>query len=75
MDRISKYLKRANEADPLSWDQHRAESMGFITLVATIQAWSELAATSRNKTEWNNFAKHVLTEIENIGKEIKESKK
>jgi hypothetical protein len=75
MNRIRTYLKRANEADPLSWDQHRAESMGFITLCSTIRAWTDLASESRNKTEWNNFAKYVLTEVEKIGKEIKESKK
>ena len=75
MKRIQNYQIKAREAEPLSWDQHRQESMGFITLCATINAWSELASECRNKNDWNNFAKYVLTEVQEIGKEIKEVKK
>ena len=75
MKRIGNYLRKAREAEPLSWDQHRQESMGFITLCSTITAWSELASECRNKNDWNNFAKYVLTEVQEIGKEIKEVKK
>tara|TARA_R100001082_G_scaffold38459_2_gene20290 strand:- start:1722 stop:1949 length:228 start_codon:yes stop_codon:yes gene_type:complete len=75
MKRIGNYVRKASEAEPLSWDQHRQESMGFLTLCSTIKAWSELASESRNKTEWNNFAKYVLTEVQEIAKEIEEAKK
>ena len=75
MKRIQNYLTKAKEAEPLSWDQHRQESMGFTTLCATITAWSELASECRNKNDWNNFAKYVLSEVQEIGNEIKEAKK
>ena len=75
MNIIQNYLTKEKEAEPLSWDQHRQESMGFITLCSTITAWSELASECRNKNDWNNFAKYVLTEVQEIGKEIKEVKK
>lgn len=48
--------------------------MGFMHLCATMNAWAELASECESKTEWNNFAKYVLKEVEEIGKEIKESK-
>ena len=75
MKRIGNYLRKAREAEPLSWAQHRQESMGFTTLCATITAWSELASECRNKNDWNNFAKYVLSEVQEIGNEIKEAKK
>ena len=74
MKRIQNYLTKAKEAEPLSWDQHRQESMGFITLCSTITAWSELASECRNKNDWNNFAKHVLKQVEDIDQIIKEVK-
>ena len=48
--------------------------MGFMHLCATMKAWGELAEDCRNKTEWNNFAKYVLTEVQEIAKEINEVK-
>ena len=72
MKRIQNYLIKAREAEPLSWDQHRQESMGFITLCSTITAWSELASECRNKNDWNNFEKYVLKEVQEIATKIKE---
>tara|TARA_R100000458_G_scaffold47147_1_gene45852 strand:- start:251 stop:481 length:231 start_codon:yes stop_codon:yes gene_type:complete len=74
MQRIRTYLERARKAEPLSFEQRGAEAMGFMHLCATINAWAELASECESKTEWNNFAKYVLKEVQEIGKEIKESK-
>ena len=74
MQRIRTYLERAKKAEPLSFEQRGAESMGFMHLCATMKAWGELAEDCRNKTEWNNFAKYVLTEVQEIAKEINEVK-
>ena len=41
-------------------------------LESLIMAWSSLAKDSRNKNDWNHFAKYVLNEVEGIDKIIKE---
>ena len=56
---IRKYLRIAKEAG---------------NLMSLIRAWSELADDSRNKNDWNNFAKYALTEIQDIGKMMEEEK-
>jgi hypothetical protein len=52
----------------------RAESMIARNLMSLIRAWTELANDSRNKNDWNNFAKFTLKEIQEIGEMIKEEK-
>ena len=69
------YIKRAEESPSLSREQIRNEANAYGNLRATIMAWDSLAKDSRNKTDWNNFAKYVLNEIETIDKTIKEVKK
>ena len=71
---IRKYLIRARESDYSSRDMLRAESMVARHLMSLIRAWSELAKDSRNKNDWNNFAKYTLKEIEELGEMIKEEK-
>jgi len=71
---IRKYLRIAKEADYSSREKLHAESAIARNLMSLIRAWSELADDSRNKNDWNNFAKYTLTEIQDIGKMIKEEK-
>ena len=59
----------------LSNEAIRAEANLGLQLESFVSAWSSLAKDCRNKTEWNNFAKYVLNEIEAIDKTIKEVKK
>ena len=71
---IRKYLRIAKEADYSSREKLHAESAIARNLMSLIRAWSELADDSRNKNDWNNFAKYTLAEIQDIGKMIKEEK-
>tara|TARA_R100000664_G_C2635544_1_gene63011 strand:- start:180 stop:407 length:228 start_codon:yes stop_codon:yes gene_type:complete len=72
---IKKYAEARRDADPLSREAIRAEANLGLQLESLISAWSSLAKDSRNKTDWNNFAKYVLNEVEAIDKTIKEVKK
>ena len=38
-------------------------------------AWDSLAKDSRNKNDWNHFAKYVLKEIQGMATAIKEAEK
>ena len=38
-------------------------------------AWDSLAKDSRNKNDWNNFAKYVLREIQSMATTIKRAEK
>ena len=69
------YIKRAEEAPSLSNEQLRNESNAYNNLRSTIMAWDSLAKDSRNKNEWNNFAKYVLKEIQSMAKSIKKAEK
>ena len=75
MSMLYTYIRRAEEAPSLSNEQLRNESNAYNNLRSTIMAWDSLAKDSRNKNDWNNFAKYVLNEIEAIDKTIKEVKK
>jgi len=70
---LGKYVREARDAPSLSRDGIRAEANAFLQLRSFIKVWAELAQDSRNKTEWNNFAKYVLTEVEAMAKVIKEN--
>ena len=72
---IKKYAEARRDAPALSNEAVRAEANLGLQLESLISAWSSLAKDSRNKTDWNNFAKYVLNEIETIDKTIKEVKK
>jgi len=69
------YIKRAEEAPALSNDQIRNEANAFNNLRSTIMAWDSLAKDSRNKNDWNNFAKYVLKEVQEMATKIKEVEK
>ena len=69
------YIKRAEEAPALSNDQIRNEANAFNNLRSHIMAWDSLAKDSRNKNDWNNFAKYVLKEVQEMATKIKEAEK
>jgi hypothetical protein len=68
---IRNNLRRMKKADVFSSDYIRAEANIGNGLKTMITVWSELAEDTRNKTEWNNFAKYVLKEIQEFGEVIK----
>jgi hypothetical protein len=72
MSLIRRYAIQRKEASPLSREQIRAEANLGRHLESLIMAWSSLAKDSRNKNDWNHFAKYVLNEVEGIDKIIKE---
>ena len=63
--------ERMNNAHCFSKEYIRAEANIGNSLSCLIRVWAELAKESRNKTERNNFAKSVLTEIEEYAKILK----
>ena len=71
---IKKYAEARRDAPALSNESIRAEANLGLQLESFVSAWSSLAKDCRNKTEWNNFAKYVLKEVEAIDKTIKEVK-
>ena len=71
---IRKYLREAKKADWNSREYLNAKASIAGNLMSLIRAWSELADDSRNKNDWNNFAKYTLTEIQDIGKMINEER-
>ena len=72
---LGTYIRRAEEAPSLSREQIRNEANAYNNLRSHIMAWDSLAKDSRNKNDWNNFAKYVLTEIQSMAKTIKEAEK
>jgi len=72
MSMLITYIKRAEEAPSLSREQIRNESNAYHNLRSTIMAWDSLAKDSRNKNDWNHFAKYVLKEVQEMAKKIKE---
>ena len=66
---------RMDNAHCFSDEYIRAEANIGNGLSCMVKVWAELASESRNKTEWNNFAKHVLTEIAEYAEILKEVKK
>tara|TARA_R100001244_G_scaffold55693_3_gene47687 strand:- start:9 stop:236 length:228 start_codon:yes stop_codon:yes gene_type:complete len=75
MTLLGKYVREARDADSLSRDKIRAEANAFLQLRSFIVVWADLAEDTRNKTEWNNFGKYVLSEVQQMAKEIKENEK
>ena len=69
------YIKRAEEAPSLSRENIRNEANAYNNLRSLIMAWDELAKDSRNKNDWNIFAKYVLKEVQEIATKIKEVEK
>ena len=75
MSMLYTYIKRAEEAPSLSREQIRNEANAYNNLRSHIMAWDSLAKDSRNKNDWNNFAKYVLKEIQEMATKIKEVEK
>ena len=71
---LARFIRRAESAPSLSTEQIRNESNAYNNIRSHIMAWDSLAKDSRNKNDWNNFAKYVLSEVESIDKIIKEVK-
>ena len=75
MSMLGTYIRRAEAAPSLSTEQIRNESNAYNNIRSHIMAWDSLAKDSRNKNDWNNFAKYVLKEIQGMAKTIKEAEK
>jgi len=75
MSMLITYIKRAEEAPSLSNEQIRNEANAYNNLRSTLMAWDSLAKDSRNKNDWNNFAKYVLKEVQEMATKIKEVEK
>ena len=75
MSMLYTYIKRAEESPSLSREQIRNEANAYGNLRATIMAWDSLAKDSRNKNDWNHFAKYVLKEVQEMAGKIKEVEK
>ena len=72
---LERYVRRAEEAPSLSREQIRNEANAYNNIRSHIMAWDSLAKDSRNKNEWNNFAKYVLKEIQSMATSIKRAEK
>ena len=75
MSMLYTYIRRAEEAPSLSTEQLRNEAMAYNNIRSYIMAWDSLAKDSRNKNDWNHFAKYVLKEIQEMATTIKRVEK
>ena len=75
MSMLGTYIRRAEAAPSLSTEQIRNESNAYNNIRSHIMAWDSLAKDSRNKNDWNNFAKYVLKEIQGMATTIREAEK
>ena len=75
MSMLERYVRRAEEAPSLSREQIRNEANAYNNIRSHIMAWDSLAKDSRNKNDWNNFAKYVLKEIQEMATTIKRAEK
>ena len=72
---LERYIRRAEASPSLSTEQLRNESNAYNNIRSHIMAWDSLAKDSRNKNDWNNFAKYVLKEIQEMASTIKRAEK
>ncbi len=72
---LARFIRRAESAPALSSEQIRNEANAYNNIRSHIMAWDSLAKDSRNKNDWNNFAKYVLKEIQGMATTIKEAEK
>ena len=70
---LGRYIRRAEASPSLSTEQLRNESNAYNNIRSHIMARDSLAKDSRNKNDWNNFAKYVLKEIQEMASTIKEA--
>ena len=72
---LARFIRRAEQAPSLSTEQIRNEANAYNNIRSHIMAWDSLAKDSRNKNDWNHFAKYVLKEIQEMATTIKEAEK
>ena len=72
---LARFIRRAESAPALSSEQIRNEANAYNNIRSHIMAWDSLANDSRNKNDWNNFAKYVLKEIQSMATSIKRAEK
>ena len=71
---IRKYAIQRNEAPALSRESDFAHIQVGVQIESLIKAWAELGHDCTNKNDWNNFAKYVLNEIQEINQVLTEVK-
>ena len=71
---IRKYVEDRKNASPYGDAYTRAEAQLGMQLECYFSAWASLSRERTTKTDWNNFAKHVLKQVEDIDQIIKEVK-
>ena len=73
---FKRMLEEAENAPAFSEEERRDQAgIWEWNVSSNYKIWDELAKDCRNKTEWNNFAKYVLKEIQEYAKIMKEVKK
>ena len=63
------------EKEALSYSDEETKKQAQIwdwNVKSLIGAWASLANETHNKNDWNHFAKHVLSEVVEMDKIIKE---
>ena len=76
IDSFKRLVKEVKEAPSFSELETRKQAQIWDWNIApTIRAWGDLADQCDNKNDWNNFAKHVLNEIQCLNVMMKEVKK
>jgi hypothetical protein len=68
---IRKYVEDRKNASPYGDAYTRAEAQLGMQLECYFSAWASLSRECTTKTDWNNFAKHVLEQVEDIDQIIK----
>ena len=73
---FKRMLEEAENSPAFSEEKQRAQAgIWEWNVSSNYKVWDELAKDCRNKTEWNNFAKYVLKEIQEYAQIMKEVKK
>ena len=73
---FKRLIKDIEDADAFSDLETKKQAQIWDWNIApTITAWGDLADQCDNKNDWNNFAKHVLNEIQCLNVMMKEVKK
>jgi hypothetical protein len=73
---FKRMFEEAEKAPAFSEEERRAQAnIWNWNMESNIKIWNELAKDSRNKREWNEFAKFVLKEIQEYAEIMKEVKK
>ena len=73
MDIIKRTLKRASEAEPMSFEQYSAESWALGTLKGMVSYWAD-TEWCHGKRQENEWAKEVLSRIKELDRLFKEVK-